>query len=73
MIMNLIIESITHLFGVDLFFGFDSPKRSCFDFEKKLHDGGVVEYFGVGLHLTVMPQKRIAKQSVGRSKIPKMK
>lgn len=45
----------THLIGVELLLALDAPSRGCFDFQRRLHDQGIKEYFGLGLHLTVVP------------------
>jgi len=73
MLLNTIIEFITHKFGVDLFLGFDAPDRGYLDFEKRRHRGGAVEYFGAGLHLTVYPHKMGVARPVDRTKIIKMR
>jgi hypothetical protein len=50
-----LIVAFTRLFGVELLLALDAPSCGCFDFQRRVHSQGIQEYFGLGLHLTVVP------------------
>lgn len=63
-----LVVAFTRLLGVELFLALDAPSQGCFDFQRRVHGQGVQEYFGLGLHLTVIPCELSPARANERSK-----
>lgn len=62
-----LVDAFTRLFGVELFLALDAPSRGCFDLQRRVHSQGIHEYFGLGLHLTVVPCELCETRTTQRS------
>lgn len=56
-LLDIFLNMVSRLTGKHFLILSDSPGRSLFDFERRSNEAKVCEYFGLGLHLIVTPDR----------------
>jgi hypothetical protein len=54
-LLESILNTFTHLMGLDLFIEQDAPSKGLLDFATETHSDGSREWWGLGLHIVVSP------------------
>ncbi len=56
-IVQIFLAFLADVMGKDIWVLSDAPSRGLFDFERRQHGRQSCEYFGLGLHLIVLPRR----------------